>query len=134
MSAATDVPDGKPAPRGGSGEMFDAIAGRYDLLNRLLSLGIDQGWRRKTVAALRLAAGARVLDVATGTADLAIQIARTHEGVTVVGLDPSSGMLAVGTGLATVTLLVCVYVSGAPSLRITAVIGSRKLEPVTVIV
>lgn len=84
------------AARGGSGAMFDGIAVRYDLLNRIISLGIDQGWRRKTVAALELGPEARVLDLATGTADLAIQIARTAGGSHVVGLDPSGGMLAVG--------------------------------------
>jgi demethylmenaquinone methyltransferase/2-methoxy-6-polyprenyl-1,4-benzoquinol methylase len=83
-------------PRGGSGAMFDAIAPRYDLLNRLLSLGIDQGWRRRTVEALQLHAGHRVLDLATGTADLAIQIARRGDDIAVVGLDPSTGMLAIG--------------------------------------
>ncbi|MCA9597323.1 MAG: bifunctional demethylmenaquinone methyltransferase/2-methoxy-6-polyprenyl-1,4-benzoquinol methylase UbiE [Myxococcales bacterium] len=83
-------------PRGGSGEMFDAIAPRYDLMNRLLSLGIDQSWRRQAVAALELADDARVLDLATGTGDLAIQIARTHPTCHVVGLDPSENMLAVG--------------------------------------
>lgn len=82
------------APRGGSGEMFDLIAHRYDLLNRLLSLGMDQGWRRRTVRELRLEPGGRVLDLATGTGDLAIQIARKHPEVTVVGLDPSREMLA----------------------------------------
>jgi len=84
------------APPGGSGAMFDAIAPRYDLLNRILSLGIDQGWRRRTVEALRLSAGHRVLDLATGTADLALQIAARHPGVSLVGLDPSPGMLAIG--------------------------------------
>lgn len=84
------------APRGGSGAMFDAIAPRYDLLNRVLSLGIDQGWRRRTVSALRLAPGARVLDLATGTGDLAIQIARREPAASVVGLDPSTRMLAIG--------------------------------------
>jgi demethylmenaquinone methyltransferase/2-methoxy-6-polyprenyl-1,4-benzoquinol methylase len=83
--------------RPGSGEMFDAIAPRYDLLNRLLSLGLDQGWRVKTVAALGLGAGtnATALDLATGTGDLAIRIARTHPGVTVIATDPSRGMLDV---------------------------------------
>jgi demethylmenaquinone methyltransferase/2-methoxy-6-polyprenyl-1,4-benzoquinol methylase len=77
--------------------MFDAIAKRYDLLNRVLSGGVDRRWRRKTVAALKLGEGpARVLDVATGTADLAISIARKHPRTHVVGLDPSTEMLAVG--------------------------------------
>jgi demethylmenaquinone methyltransferase / 2-methoxy-6-polyprenyl-1,4-benzoquinol methylase len=80
----------------GSGAMFDGIAARYDLVNRVISLGIDQSWRRKTVHALALEPGHRVLDLATGTADLAIQVARTEPSVTVVGLDPSSKMLEVG--------------------------------------
>lgn len=83
-------------PRGGSGEMFDAIAPRYDLLNRLLSLGIDQRWRRQLVQRLELAADALVLDHATGTADLAILIARSSPRVRVIGIDPSTEMLRVG--------------------------------------
>lgn len=83
-------------PRGGSGEMFDRIASRYDLLNRLISLGIDQRWRRRTVSSLELSAGKRVLDLATGTADLAIMVANTEPGATVVGLDPSIEMMRVG--------------------------------------
>jgi demethylmenaquinone methyltransferase/2-methoxy-6-polyprenyl-1,4-benzoquinol methylase len=84
----------------GSGAMFDRIAARYDTVNRVLSLGLDQRWRRRVVRALGLAKGElgehpRVLDVATGTGDLAIEIARSHPGVTVIGLDPSPGMLAV---------------------------------------
>jgi demethylmenaquinone methyltransferase / 2-methoxy-6-polyprenyl-1,4-benzoquinol methylase len=84
--------------RPGSGAMFDAIAHRYDLLNRILSGGVDKRWRRKTVAALQLPddAPSRVLDVATGTGDLAIAIARKHPLSTVVGVDPSENMLAVG--------------------------------------
>ena len=78
--------------------MFDAIAERYDLLNRLMSLGIDQSWRRQTVAALELRQGARVLDLATGTGDLAMMIALDDPGVSVVGLDPSERMLAIGRG------------------------------------
>jgi demethylmenaquinone methyltransferase/2-methoxy-6-polyprenyl-1,4-benzoquinol methylase len=80
----------------GSGAMFDAIAARYDTLNRILSLGMDQGWRRKAVAALALPSNARVLDLATGTGDLAIAIAQTHPDSTVVGVDPSRNMLAEG--------------------------------------
>lgn len=84
------------AQRDGSGAMFDAIAERYDLLNRIISLGIDQSWRRKTVAAMAVASGEKVLDLATGTADLAILVARLHPQSCVVGLDPSRNMLAVG--------------------------------------
>jgi demethylmenaquinone methyltransferase/2-methoxy-6-polyprenyl-1,4-benzoquinol methylase len=85
------------SPNPGSGQMFDQIAGRYDLLNRLMSMGIDQSWRRKTVAAMELPANARVLDLATGTGDLALMIARLHPDAHVVGTDPSSRMLEVGT-------------------------------------
>ncbi len=81
----------------GSGRMFDAIAQRYDLLNRVISLGIDQGWRRRTVRSLALGGSpGKVLDVATGTADLAILTARMEPRSTIVGVDPSVNMLAVG--------------------------------------
>jgi demethylmenaquinone methyltransferase/2-methoxy-6-polyprenyl-1,4-benzoquinol methylase len=80
----------------GSGAMFDAIAARYDLVNRVISLGVDQSWRKKTVRALNLRSSAHVLDLATGTADLALMIAARAPGSTVVGLDPSGAMLAVG--------------------------------------
>jgi len=84
-------------PAFGSGAMFDRIARRYDLCNRVLSLGLDRSWRRRAVRALQLAPDARprVLDVATGTGDLAIDIARACRGAEVVGLDPSTGMLDV---------------------------------------
>jgi demethylmenaquinone methyltransferase/2-methoxy-6-polyprenyl-1,4-benzoquinol methylase len=82
--------------RMGSGQMFDNIADRYDKLNRIISMGVDQSWRRKTVAALKVTPGARVLDLATGTGDLAIQIAETHPECEVVGVDPSVNMLKVG--------------------------------------
>ncbi len=84
------------ATREGSGAMFDGIAHRYDLVNRVISLGIDQSWRKKTVSSLELKPGARVLDLAPGTGDLAIMVARTHPEVTVVGVAPSSKMLEVG--------------------------------------
>jgi demethylmenaquinone methyltransferase/2-methoxy-6-polyprenyl-1,4-benzoquinol methylase len=79
----------------GSGAMFDRIAPRYDLVNRVLSLGLDQGWRRRTVRALQLGERPRVLDVATGTGDLAIAIARECSAAEVIGLDPSPRMLAI---------------------------------------
>jgi demethylmenaquinone methyltransferase / 2-methoxy-6-polyprenyl-1,4-benzoquinol methylase len=88
--------DSSSASRDGSGAMFDGIAHRYDLVNRVISLGIDQSWRRKTVKALELQPGAKVLDLATGTADLALMIARLHPHVTIVGVDPSAKMLDVG--------------------------------------
>lgn len=91
MVAAATEP---PAVRPGSGRMFDRIARRYDLLNRVLSLGLDQRWRRLTMRALDLRPGQRVLDLATGTGDLAIAILRGCPGVEVVGLDPSAAMLA----------------------------------------
>jgi demethylmenaquinone methyltransferase / 2-methoxy-6-polyprenyl-1,4-benzoquinol methylase len=80
---------------GGSGAMFDRIADRYDLLNRLASLGHDQRWRGRAVDALELAAGQRILDLATGTGDLALQILQRGPRCAVVGLDPSARMLDV---------------------------------------
>jgi len=82
--------------RGGSGAMFDRIARRYDLLNRLSSFGRDRAWRRTAVAALGLEPGHRVLDLATGTADVALEILRQQPAATVMGIDPSAGMLEVG--------------------------------------
>jgi demethylmenaquinone methyltransferase/2-methoxy-6-polyprenyl-1,4-benzoquinol methylase len=75
--------------------MFDTIARRYDLLNRVLSGGIDQSWRRKAVAMLRPENPRHILDLATGTADLAIQ-ALVLDPERVVGVDFSSRMLEVG--------------------------------------
>jgi demethylmenaquinone methyltransferase / 2-methoxy-6-polyprenyl-1,4-benzoquinol methylase len=88
--------NGEPSGvRPGSGEMFDSIAPRYDLLNRLISLGLDQSWRRRTVAALSLGPGKTALDLATGTGDLALMIARTYPEAQVIATDPSRGMLDV---------------------------------------
>jgi demethylmenaquinone methyltransferase/2-methoxy-6-polyprenyl-1,4-benzoquinol methylase len=83
------------APANGSGAMFDRIAARYDAMNRVLSFGLDRGWRRRTVRALQLGPNPRVLDLATGTGDLAVDIARRHPDATVIGLDPSRQMLAI---------------------------------------
>lgn len=75
---------------------FDAIAGRYDRLNRVLSLGLDLGWRRRALRHLCAAAPAQVLDVATGTADFALMAARRLPQARVTGIDLSEGMLAAG--------------------------------------
>ena len=76
--------------------MFDAIAPRYDLLNHVLSAGLDRRWRNQAVEALALAAGARVLDLCTGTADLAVATATRVAGARVLGVDFSSEMLRLG--------------------------------------
>jgi len=76
-------------------EMFTAIARRYDLLNHVLSLNVDRGWRRALVDMSEVHEGDEVLDVATGTGDVAIDFARHSGAGTVVGLDRSAGMLGV---------------------------------------
>jgi demethylmenaquinone methyltransferase/2-methoxy-6-polyprenyl-1,4-benzoquinol methylase len=71
--------------------MFDAIAPRYDLLNRLLTFRLDVGWRRRAVQALRLGPGAVVLDLAAGTGDLCRDL--QSAGFRPLGVDLSLGML-----------------------------------------
>lgn len=72
-------------------EMFDAIAPRYDLVNRVMTLRLDVAWRRRTVSSLALPAGSRVADLACGTGDLCRELAR--QGHSPVGFDFSMGML-----------------------------------------
>ena len=75
--------------------MFNAIAHRYDFLNQLLSLGIHKGWRKKSIQLLQSQHPKTILDIATGTADFAIEAMRLNpEKVT--GVDISSGMLELG--------------------------------------
>lgn len=108
MSRAATTSDKTPSRIAG---MFDAIAPRYDLLNHVLSVGLDRRWRSTAVAALRLPAGARVLDLCTGTGDLAIAAVRGG-GVSAVGVDFAAAMLQLGlekvrrAGLARVVRLV----------------------------
>lgn len=75
--------------------MFDNISARYDFLNHLLSLGIDKGWRRKVVRIVSGTNPTKVLDIATGTADLAIALSKI-ENTHITGVDISAGMLKVG--------------------------------------
>ncbi len=82
--------------RDGSGAMFDGIAPRYDLLNRLLSFGLDQRWRKLAIGALQLKPDSRMLDLATGTGDVAIAAAQSVPTLTVIGVDPSEEMMVVG--------------------------------------
>lgn len=78
-------------------QMFDAIAGRYDFLNHALSAGIDRRWRRRAIRSLALTGTERVLDLCSGTADLAIEARRARPPATrVVGVDFSGPMLRVG--------------------------------------
>jgi demethylmenaquinone methyltransferase/2-methoxy-6-polyprenyl-1,4-benzoquinol methylase len=72
--------------------MFDAIAPRYDLVNRIMTFRMDVGWRKKTVRSLGLPVGATVLDIACGTGDLCRELQRP--GLRPIGVDLSFGMLA----------------------------------------
>ena len=77
-------------------KMFDNIAGKYDLLNHLLTMGIDKGWRKNLINMMSSQKPKLILDVATGTGDLAILAAETIPDLQVKGLDISQGMLSVG--------------------------------------
>lgn len=77
-------------------EMFDSIAPRYDSLNHILSFGIDKFWRWSLVRRLTRLSPKRILDVATGTGDLAIHLSRKNPQAHITGVDISSGMISVG--------------------------------------
>lgn len=77
-------------------DMFNNIAGKYDFLNHLLSLGIDKGWRKKAIKSIKAIAPKKILDVATGTGDLAIAAAKDLPDATIVGIDIAALMLEVG--------------------------------------
>lgn len=76
--------------------MFDSIAGTYDQLNHTLSFGIDRIWRKKGIAYLRPFAPKSILDIATGTGDLAISMQRKLNADRIIGADISEGMMDVG--------------------------------------
>ena len=77
-------------------EMFDSISSHYDFLNHLLSFGIDRRWRRKTSKLVAKHHPSMILDVATGTADLAIRLAKDNPSAAITGLDLSEKMLEEG--------------------------------------
>lgn len=77
-------------------EMFDSIAPRYDQMNRFLSARIDIGWRKKAIRLLQKDAPLKILDVATGTGDMAIMAARMLSPVIIDGIDISINMLEIG--------------------------------------
>ena len=87
----TALPQGEVKARAVRG-MFDAIAPRYDLVNRLMTFGLDIRWRRRAVRSLALPAGSRVVDVACGTGDLCRDLASAR--LRPIGVDFSAGMLA----------------------------------------
>jgi demethylmenaquinone methyltransferase/2-methoxy-6-polyprenyl-1,4-benzoquinol methylase len=112
--------------------MFDAIAGRYDFLNHVLSAGIDRRWRRRAIASLALGGGERVLDLCTGTADLAIA-ARTAKPAArrVVGVDFASAMLQVGREkLAAGTFNDSIALVRGDAMRVP--LGDRSVDAVTI--
>lgn len=75
--------------------MFDSIAHSYDLLNHLLSMGIDKKWRKAAIDSLKPYTPQQMLDVATGTGDFAILAARTLQPASILGVDLSEGMMNV---------------------------------------
>lgn len=77
-------------------EMFDSIAPAYDFMNRAMTMGIDKLWRRRAVKLLRDCQHDDLLDIATGTGDLAIRLARELDPIAVTGVDLSEGMIEIG--------------------------------------
>jgi demethylmenaquinone methyltransferase/2-methoxy-6-polyprenyl-1,4-benzoquinol methylase len=77
-------------------QMFDEIAGKYDLLNHTLSLGIDKCWRRKGILTLKDLNPSKILDIATGTGDLALEAYRLLKPEKILGIDISEKMMDVG--------------------------------------
>ena len=122
--------------------MFDAIAARYDLLNHLLSAGIDRRWRTRAIQSLQLTGTERVLDLCTGTADLAIAAARARPAAArVVGIDFAAAMLRVGQAKLQreqlgdrITLVrgdaTCIPVADASVDAVTIAFGIRNVDQV----
>mmetsp|Transcript_20233 Transcript_20233/g.50336 ORF Transcript_20233/g.50336 Transcript_20233/m.50336 type:complete len:355 (-) Transcript_20233:1583-2647(-) len=108
LDAITNANQPAPGLDFGTGNMFDKIATRYDTINRVLAMNMDIGWRRQMTQRIREilsqqdggdAATWKILDMATGTADVALQLIddlSSSHPTTVLGLDPSENMLSVG--------------------------------------
>lgn len=118
-------------------DMFDAIAPKYDLLNHLLSMNIDRGWRRRVVNTVADLAPTSILDIATGTGDLAIALKKRIPQATVTGSDLSPEMLEVARRkIAERGLEIALQVADAENLPfandsfrvITAAFGVRNFE------
>jgi demethylmenaquinone methyltransferase/2-methoxy-6-polyprenyl-1,4-benzoquinol methylase len=112
--------------------MFDAIAGRYDFLNHVLSAGIDRRWRKRAIRSLRLSGGERVLDLCTGTGDLAIAAVRARPAAArVVGVDFSAAMLRVGEGkLRAASLAARIAMVQGDAARVP--LGSASVDAITI--
>lgn len=119
--------------------MFDRIAPFYDKLNRILSLGIDILWRRSAVNILKASNPSKILDIATGTADLAIEMAEKLNPKQIIGLDISANMLKVGDEKiikANLNNVISLEVGDSENLRfesdsfdaVTAAFGVRNFE------
>ncbi|MDC8003249.1 bifunctional demethylmenaquinone methyltransferase/2-methoxy-6-polyprenyl-1,4-benzoquinol methylase UbiE [Aureisphaera galaxeae] len=93
-------------------QMFDTISGNYDGLNRVISLGSDVKWRKKVVRMIAEGEPKSILDIATGTGDLALQFSKKIPQAKVVGLDLSEGMLSVARKKATGASLNVSFVKG----------------------
>ena len=93
---AVVTPYGHDSKKAEVERMFDKIAPRYDLLNRVLSLGIDVWWRKRALGYLRSAQPQQMLDVATGTADVAIMAAKMLKPTQIIGIDIANQMLDFG--------------------------------------
>lgn len=96
MEKVTPYKDSSDNKKKQVADMFNNIAGKYDFLNHFLSLNIDKYWRRKAIANLRGQKISQVLDIATGTGDLAIEVNRQIKPLQIVGIDISEGMLNFG--------------------------------------
>lgn len=85
-----------PNPSRSVREMFARISWRYDLLNRLMTLGQDRRWRSEAIARLEITQTGAILDVGSGTGDIALEISRRYDGVNIVAVDFTPEMLEIG--------------------------------------